>query len=384
MSDLPDERRKPPLSDDELADRRLAGQEFEALGDVLAALQHVNHLLDGVAEGLPRPSQLLDAVERRMASLETRIEGHNVGRQRPKQTWARWNPERPRALVALDETGLSKGNDEAAPYFGVVAVLVLAENIPLIQAEIARWKMKFFGEERYVHELDIRKGTGPFYFGGDDTRRAEARKEHFLLLRDLPYEITAVVIDKVRFVREHPDGRVDRVLPMRLYPMVVNMLFERVVHWLWANGDRKGDIEAEGIGEKEDAYLQQAVASLKLRGTRFQSERWFRYQLADHVSFHGKPNAHGGLQLADWVVKACADAARAARNPGLRANDAVNHAMWDAVRGHVYDGRQGREDTFGIKVYPGLSHEERVWLFPGCDSESLPIWEPEKLKGPAA
>lgn len=372
---------RPSLSDDELAERRQARQELEGLADVYAAVQHVDHILDGVAQGLPRPSQLLEAVTARIASLEAKVLGHNVGRQRPKQRWNRWDADRPRALVAIDETGLSKGNDPEAPYFGVAAVLIRKEDLPVVESAIEAWKIKHFGRARYIHELQIRKGTGAFYFDGDASRRTRAREELFVLLRDLPYAVTAVVIDKERFSKEHPDGRIDTVLPTRLYPMVVNMLFERVVHWLWVSGDRKGDIEAEGIGEKEDAYLQQAVSNLKLRGTRFQDEMWFRYQLADHVSFHGKPDAMAGLQLADWVVKACADAARAARDPSVRKDDRVAHAMWDAIKGHAYDGRQRRADTFGIKVYPGLDDAQRAWLFPDCDPTSLAMWEPEKLKG---
>jgi hypothetical protein len=204
------------------------------------------------------------------------------------------------------------------------------------------------------------------------------------MLGTLPYKVTAVVIDKVRFRREHPDGTVDSVLPRRLYPLVVHMLFERVVHCLWTMGDRRGDIEAEGIGEIEDAHLQQAVATLKLRGTRFQSERWFRYQLADHVGFFGKSHRRPGLQLADWVVKACADAAQGARDGSFRdSGNRVANPWWEEVRQHLYDGGQGREDTFGLKVYPGLHREERLWLFPDSRVDELARWEPlEKAQGP--
>lgn len=246
------------------------------------------------------------------------------------------------------------------------------------------WQERHFGRARYVHELDIRKRTGPFHFGGNVERQDLASHELQVMLTQLPYRVMAVVIDKARFSGLHPAGRVDGILPTRMYPLVVNMLFERVVHCLWTMGDLKGDIEAEGIGETEDAYLQQAVATLKLTGTRFQSERWFRYQLADYVAFYGKANNRIGLQLADWVVKPCADAARSAREPALRVEGRVPHPMWSAISGHLYDGAQSRPDTFGVKVYPALAQEERRWLFPDARLEALADWEPKKLKGPGA
>jgi hypothetical protein len=378
MSEVSADKPKPPLSDNEIALRRVARQEMEWLMDVDAAARHLDHLMTLGPEGLPRPVQLIEDVGARLQALSDRTDGHLLPRQRPKQkSNDRWSTNRPRALVSIDETGLTKGVDPAAPYFAAAAVIVEADHLSHVEEAVRGWQTRHFGEPRYVHELDIRKGTGAFYFGGDHAKRDQAASELKELLTELPYTVTAVAIDKERFGAVHPNGRVDEVLPNRLYPLVVNMLFERVVHCLWSMGDLKGDLEAEGIGEVEDAHLQQAVATLKLRGTRFQSEGWFRYQLADHVSFFGKVHNRPGLQLADWVVKPCADAARAARDPSMRTtSDCVPHAMWEAVRKHMYDGNQGREDTFGLKVYPGLSREERLWLFPDAAVDDLARWDP--------
>ncbi|MCC6387799.1 MAG: hypothetical protein IT302_10485 [Dehalococcoidia bacterium] len=380
MSDQP----KTALSDDELARRRVAAQEIEWLRDVEAAARHLDHLLSDGAPGLPRPTELLRQLDARLHSLSGSLGQHQTARQRPRQTTSdRWSAERLRAYVCIDETGLSKGNDPVAPYFATAAVIIRAEEMPLIDAAVNGWQRKHFGRERYIHELDVRKGTGAFHFDGDRSRRDAALRELADMLRDLPFYVTCVVIDKDRFRAAHPTSIVDGVLPTRLYPLAVHMMLERVVHCLWNLGDRKGDLEAEGVGEVEDAHLQRAVANLKLTGTRFQSERWFRYQLADHVTFHGKVHNRAGLQLADWVVKPCADAARAARTPALRTpENTVGHAMWEVVREHLWDGEQARKDTFGLKVYPGLSPEERLWLFPEADIWSLADWEPKKAQGP--
>jgi hypothetical protein len=285
--------------------------------------------------------------------------------------------------VFVDETGLTRGDDPENRIFAAVAVIVRDEDQPIVDREVRGWQERWLGRPRYVHELDVRKRTGSFHLAGDVTRQNEAFAEYTELLRSLPYRLLAVAIEKDELTEFHPDGRIDGYLPGSLYPLSVQLLFERVVHCLNWDDDRLGRIEAEGVGQTEDALLQQSFSALKLRGTRFHQEAWFRYQLGDYVAFYGKAHNRPGLQLADWVARPIAEAVMCAR---ARENGAEleHHACWAAIASHLYDGHQSRPDTFGLKIYPQAPYAMRRYLFPGADLDRAADWAPKKLRGPAA
>lgn len=371
----------PEPPDQEQADRRLARRRLARLEDYEAAVRHAEHLR---ATGAPELSSLrpvLEEIDSRRHSLTMQAGGHLERRHRPKQTWSRWNGTRPGARVFIDETGLTKGTDPNFPTFATAAVIVREEAYAELSENIYGWQDRWFGRQRYIHESDIRRGTGAFHMAGNTPRREAALAEYYQLLNTLPYTLITVVIEKDQFHHIHPDGNVDGYLPGRLYPLAIQMLFERVVHYLYHDSDRRGIIEAEGIGEKEDALLQQSFADLKLHGTRFLQEAWFRYQLGDYVAFHGKAENKPGLQLADWVVKPAADAVVCARR-ALAGRPTTHHPGWANVREHLYDGNQNRPDTFGLKVYPSTPPEMREFLFPGRLQDVQPDWAPRKPKGP--
>jgi hypothetical protein len=368
---------------DEEASRRLARIKLEQLDDYESALRHAEQLRSLGPNDLPSLSAQMAEVERRRHRLSSSIGGHLSPRWRPKQIWRRWDEERPRAHVFIDETGLTRGHDSAFPYFATAAVIIADSDLATVNATVHDWQRRWIGSSRYVHEMDIRKATGAFYFNGDTEVQARAFDDYRELLSSLPYTVVAVVIDKQAFRVLHPDGSVDGYLPSRLYPLSVQMLFERVVHCLYGMTDSRGLVEAEGIGETEDALLQQTFADLKLRGTRYLKEAWFQYQLRQHVAFYGKSHNRPGLQLADWIVKPCADAVATAKAQ-TAGSLASHHRVWDVVRTHLYDGNQGRPDKFGLKVYPSAPVGQRGVLFPGMPVEDEVDWDPEKLKGLAA
>jgi hypothetical protein len=333
-------------------------------------------------DDLPSLSATIREVEERRHKWEFLAGGHLEPRVRPKQHWLRWDAKRPTAIVSIDETGLTKGDDPTFPFFATAAVIIRDAHVEQVRRAISDWQERWFGSPRYVHEMDIRKGTGAFHFSGDIERRGAAHAHLVEVLRELPYTVVTVVIDKREFQRLHPDGQVDSYLPGRLYPLAVHMLFERVVHCLHEMDDSFGLVEAEGIGEKEDALLQQSYSGLRLTGTRFLSERWFRYQTRDFVEFFGKMHNKPGLQLADWVVRPCAEAVRAAGRLSNGESRTHGHATWDAVKPHLYDGGQGRPDKFGLKIYPSAPEEPRLTLWPELPVLDPVDWEPRKAQGP--
>jgi hypothetical protein len=58
--------------------------------------------------------------------------------------------------------------------------------------------------------------------------------------------------------------------------------------------------------------------------------------------------------------------------------------VWDFVKPHLYDGRQGRPDKFGLKVYPSAPESQRLTLFPDVPVGLDVDWNPGKLKGLSA
>lgn len=359
------------------ARRRLARMRLEGLGDYELAVRHAESLRLANAPDLASLSGILDEISRRRTALKALAGGRLQPRWRPKQTFGRWAEHRPVAHVFIDETGLTKGTDPHFPFFATAAVIVADRDMTAVGDAIHSWQQRWWGTPRYVHELDVRKGTGSFHFSGDEAQRKRALTEYFHLLSHLPYAVVAVVIDKLALAELHPDGVIDGYLPAQSYPLAVQMLFERVAHCLYSMDDSIGLVEAEGIGEKEDALLQQAYSDLRLRGTRYLSERWFRYQLREYIAFYGKVHNRPGLQLADWIVKPCADAVAFSNK-----RTSQHHAGWEHVFAHLYGGGQDRPDKFGLKVYPSQQLVNRELLFPDIPVERDVDWDPEKLKGP--
>lgn len=357
-----------------------------SLDDYFHALSHAEAVRRDNAPELPSLSGALEELARRQQSVQSQLNALGMSRiesrLRPKQQYKRWAPERPRAHVYIDETGLQHGFDSTFDVFGVAAVIIAETDIQFVESSITEWQNRW-NDGKYAHELDVRNGRERFHPA--NCARDEMLASWVVLVASLPLTIIAVVIDKALFRLTHPDGRVDDHLPTNVYALAVNILFERVVHCLYGMEDSIGMVIAEGVGEKEDAELQRAFSYLKLRGTRFVSERWFRYQTREHIEFFGKAHNIAGLQIADWVVKPCADAAIHSSRPETKLYDLEQcHVLWRAVRPLLYDGKQVRPDHFGLKIYPRSGDTQRALIFPGVDLSNDWDWSPEKLKGSLA
>lgn len=190
--------------------------ELESLDDYELALRHAEHVRSIGLTDVPGVGSLLEAVDRRRHQLVARLGGHLEPRHRAKQRWKRWDAARPSATVGVDETGLSKGNDANYPFFAAGGVVVRGRDFEQVAEAVRRWQVTYTGSVQFVHEPDVRRGSGCLHLGGDRLRQEEAKDALEWLLADLPFSLVVVIIDKRRFGAWYPDGQVDGMLPGRM------------------------------------------------------------------------------------------------------------------------------------------------------------------------
>jgi hypothetical protein len=257
------------------------------------------------------------------------------------------SPPRRRFLIFLDECGvhtLDPDNDPF-PVFCLSAVLIDAEKYLAVDRAWKTWKATWLGSWQHrVHEPDARRRS--HFFHHDDPATEQALIDSLAgQLAALDFTCVSAVIDKRSLKELYPDGKVDDFLPSSTYLMCVDFVFERVVHFLYHEGeDALGDVTAESRGLREDAEVQSEFLRLHLEGTQFLAEQFFRNQLRPHIEFERKEANLSGLQIADLVARPIAEKA---------LNRETTPDRWQAIAPKLYDGGAGRRGSYGLKVFPG-------------------------------
>ncbi len=225
-------------------------------------------------------------------------------------------------LVFLDESGDHnlRNVDSGFPVFALAAVIIRPEDyrsdvVPLIND----LKLRFFPHEGVnLHNHEIRKQKRDFA-----VLREAAVRERFLaeltrLMRELPYELVAVCIDKQKLVTRYK-------LPDHPYELALKYLVERLTLWSKANGNAKLQLIAESRGNREDDSLKAAMLDLLQEGTTWTAPT----ELAAaglRLTFRPKSDNVIGMQLADLCAY---PAARHALNRGEPSR------AWNAVAPHL-------------------------------------------------
>ncbi len=146
--------------------------------------------------------------------------------------------------------------------------------------------------------------------------------------------------------------------------MCLDFVVERYVHFLYyIGGDAHGIVLAESRGPLEDAKVQQEYVRLMIEGTQYHSASWFRYQLAPFIKFLPKQSNHTGLQIADLAARPCADKVLAPQSQPPR---------WVVFRKKLYDGGEGRPESYGLKAFPNSTADLIFALKEDGDAEAPP------------
>jgi hypothetical protein len=312
--------------------------------------------LDGKA---PEIDDLITNARVRLEPLEQKLGRRIEPRRKPKL--GRWDEVKlgPRReyLVFLDECGgheIRSGSDADFPAFALTAAIVDSEHYVAFDNEWRRWKAKWLGsQDKIIHEPNVRRRNGPFWSEGSRQRQESCAAALSEQISSLDFALVGAVIDKQQYLATFGEATVDEFLPYGHYLMCLDFVLERVLHFLFYQGqDAMGIAIAESRGSKEDAELQREYVRLHLEGTLWQPDSWFRHQMSPTIEFREKSSNQTGLQVADLAARPCAEKVLA---PGSEPE------RWSVFKAKLYEGGQRRPESYGLKVFPWKEEHEKVF-----------------------
>jgi len=345
--------RKKPTSEELTASRnarivarRLDQQErYLALLGQAQRLRQDNRTEDGLADEISRARVELEA-------LRAQAGGRIVPRRRPFKSN---NAPETKCTVFLDECGSHNlGAKEGFDAFVLSAVIVDDHNYPKLDEQWKQWKVVNLGaSDKLVHEPDVRKGNGPFYFDGDRVQQSLVRRSLGEIIGNLDFGAMACVIHRPDYLEEIGVGGVDDSLPTHLYLMTLDFLTERLVMALESHfGGARARLVAEARGPREDALLQYEHARLQLDGTSYVSDSWIRQQLAPGIDFKTKRDNCTGLELADLLARPCGEKVLCPSSTPDR---------WPEFRNKLCLGQETAHSILGLKCFPWQPQYEDIW-----------------------
>jgi hypothetical protein len=306
---------------------------------------------NGLSSGL---EPLIELAENELDALKVAAGGRIAGRKRPHGASVKVRP--PTCGVYVDECGAhtlgAKGEFEA---FCLAAVIIPDDQYGSLDNDWLNWKKAKLGTSaKIVHEPDLRKGIGPFYFGGDKAKRLDAVESLRERLAALDFTAVVCVVNRPEYVKQYGHSAIDESLPHHVYLMTLHFLMERVVMVLDRFfGSACARVTAESRGYKEDAALQYEFARLQLDGTSYIAASWFRHQLCPGIDFKLKSENNTGLQLADLLARPCAEKV---------LNPSSDPLRWQEFRQKLctHEGETAHS-ILGLKVLPWDGRYQDLW-----------------------
>jgi hypothetical protein len=257
--------------------------------------------------------------------------------------------------VFLDECGAHDLTAKAEfNAFVLAAVIVKDVDYPKLDQKWKEWKAANLGSpDRLIHEPNVRRGTGPFYFNGDGSKRAVVRRSLKEVITTLDFAAIACVVNRPEYIAETGFDRVDNSLPTHIYLMTLDFMTERLVMALERHCDgARARVVAEARGPREDALLQHEHARLQLDGTSYVSASWIRQQLAPGIEFKTKKDNCTGLQLVDLLARPCGEKVLSPSSTPDR---------WPEFRQKLCLGQETAHSILGLKFFPWHPKYENIW-----------------------
>lgn len=346
--------RRKKATPEELAacrDTRIAVARLEQHERYLALLRH--------AQRIRLNSNAPDTLASIIVSGEAELQGLRAGatgkvapRRRPQKTIG--SPVN-RCTIFIDECGASSltSNDEFKA-FVIAAVIMPTEDYPKLDKKWKRWKHDNLGSaKKLIHEPQLRRGIGPFYFKGDTTKRFEVLQSLQELVAKLEFSAVACVVNRPEYVAQVGLRSLDESLPVHPYLMTLDFLMERLVMVLETqfNGAH-AHVIAEARGPREDALLQYEYVRLHLDGTSYISPSWFRQQLVPAIEFKTKKDNCTGLQLVDLLARPCGEKI---------LDPSATPANWLEFREKLCPGQETAHSILGLKIVPWHERYVDIW-----------------------
>jgi hypothetical protein len=257
-------------------------------------------------------------------------------------------------VLFIDESGVShpeKQRSEA--YFVLGAVALDEEDLQRYCDDADGLKRAFFGTtDMTLHEPEMRRFDGPYYFAGDVAKQREFDRAVNELITRTPFLAFGVAIDKMAFADQFVRTGIDPYLPTDVYALAVIMLMERYVDFLaTSSGGRLGRVVFESQGPREDAEHQLEYARVLVHGTQWMPPSDFQHCLEAGVRFRPKVGSDP-LELADmlardlydWVASGCESAPH----------------RWHVFNPKIYWRDDRQMGKFGIKLFPDSHIRDKI------------------------
>jgi hypothetical protein len=345
-------RRKEPSPEELTAcrDERIAIRRLDEQKRYLALLRHAQRIrLNSNAPDTL--ASIITSGEVELQALRARATGKVWPRRRPQKSGDPAN----KCVVFIDECGTSSLTAvDAFDAFVIAAAVVEESYYSKLNKQWKRWKHDNLGSARKViHEPNVRKGRGPFYFMGDAAKRSLVMQSLNELIARLEFTAVVCVVNRSEYVAQVGLGSLDESLPTHTYLMTLDFLMERLVMILDTkfNG-ASAHVIAEARGPREDALLQYEYVRLQLDGTSYISPSWFRQQLATAIEFKTKKENCTGLQLADLLARPCGEKVLAPTTTPVR---------WPEFREKLCLGQETAHSILGLKVIPWHERYVDIW-----------------------
>lgn len=224
--------------------------------------------------------------------------------------------------------------DHDFPLFVLSSIIVEREiYVKKIIPDFTSFKLRYWDHEGVnLHSREIRKTEGAFSMLANGIRRAAFLTDLTALIRDLPYALFIVAIDKNKHKEKYGDQAKNP------YELALTFTFERILHFLEEKGQTHLPVIAEARGKNEDRDLEAAFYKLLSAGTFYNSSDRFS-RLTCPLLFQDKRKNIVGLQLADLCAY---PSARHILKPDQ------NNRAFDCLQPHVYE----RGSVKGWKIFP--------------------------------
>lgn len=202
----------------------------------------------------------------------------------------------------IDEVGNGdlKGaaHDDNARFLSLTGILTKQDiHDQSFQPAVLDFKKELLGSDAIIlHRREIMRREGAFTVLRDDKLRALFDTRLLLLIRELPYIVSTVTIDK----REHLNTY--KVWQFQPYHYCLRCLIERYVLWLARHGT-SGDVAIEPRTPKADEQVKNSFELIYKHGTQHVAGTTIQKHLTSReIKFFSKARNIAAMQLCDLVA----------------------------------------------------------------------------------
>lgn len=209
-----------------------------------------------------------------------------------------------RCRLFIDEVGNDdlkpSSHDENQRYLSLTSLLT---RIDLYESRfiprLADFKTSIFGngsDAIVLHRREILRREKDFIILNDDALRNRFDAEMLILLRQLPYLISTVVIDKFEYVKTRGEWL------FHPYHYCLKTLVERYVLWMRRN-EHVGDVVIEQRYPKADKQVKVAFQNIYEQGTEHIPAKIVqKYLTSKEIKFVSKKENCPAMQIVDLIA----------------------------------------------------------------------------------